>query len=233
MVEIKGIEKFSSRDFPGHISSTVFLGGCSFRCPYCHNSELVLRPETIQTMPVDFFLSYLDGRKGWLEAICLTGGEPLLHEEVEDLVRVVRERGLLVKLDTNGSFPERLEGLLAAGLLDWVAMDVKAPLERYREVTRSNVDVERIVQCADILRTSGVRHTFRTTVVPGLVGKEDVVKIGEWLDGAKSYLIQQFVPQTTIDPAFLAVKPFGRAELAEIVAAAKPYFQDVRIEGPE
>ncbi len=233
MVEIKGIEKFSSRDFPGHISSTVFLGGCTFRCPYCHNSELVLRPETIQTMPVDIFLSYLDGRKGWLEAICLTGGEPLLHEDVEDLVRVVRERGLLVKLDTNGSFPERLEGLLAAGLLDWVAMDIKAPLERYREVTRSNVDVESIVRSTDILRNSGVRHTFRTTVVPGFVGKEDVVKIGEWLNGAANYFIQKFVPQTTIDPAFLEVKPFSRAELEDIVAAARPYFRDVRIEGPE
>jgi pyruvate formate lyase activating enzyme len=233
VVEIKGIEKFSSRDFPGHISSTVFLGGCTFRCPYCHNSELVLRPETIQTMPVDIFLSYLDGRAGWLEAVCLTGGEPLLHEDVEDLIRVVRERGLLVKLDTNGSFPERLEGLLGAGLLDWVAMDVKAPLERYREVTRSNVDVERIVRSADILRASGARHTFRTTVVPGLVGKDDVIKIGEWLDGAANYLIQQFVPQTTIDPAFLEVKPFSRAELEDIVAAARPYFLDVRIEGPE
>jgi pyruvate formate lyase activating enzyme len=232
VVEIKGIEKFSSRDFPGHISSTVFLGGCTFRCPYCHNAELVLRPETIQTMPVDIFLSYLDGRKGWLEAICLTGGEPLLHEEVEDLVRVIRERGLLVKLDTNGSFPERLEGLLSSGLLDWVAMDVKAPLERYREVTRSNVDVESIVRSADILRNSGVRHTLRTTVVPGFVGKEDVVKIGEWLNGAASYLIQQFVPQTTIDPAFLEVKPFSRAELEDILAAARPYFGDVRLEAP-
>jgi pyruvate formate lyase activating enzyme len=233
VVEIKGIEKFSSRDFPGHISSTVFLGGCTFRCPYCHNADLVLRPESIQTMPVDIFLSYLDGRKGWLEAVCLSGGEPLLHEDIEDIIRVVRERGLLVKLDTNGSFPERLEGLLTAGLLDWVAMDVKAPLERYREVTRSNVDVESIVRSADVLRNSGVRYTFRTTVVPGLVGKEDVVKIGEWLNGAANYLIQQFAPQTTIDPAFLEVKPFSRAELEDIVAAAKPYFQDVRIEGPE
>jgi pyruvate formate lyase activating enzyme len=233
VVEIKGIEKFSSRDFPGHISSTVFLGGCTFRCPYCHNSQLVLSPETIQSLAPDFFLSYLDGRKGWLEAVCFTGGEPLLHEDLEELVRVVRERGLLVKLDTNGSFPDRLEALLALGLVDWVAMDVKAPLERYREVTRSNVDVERVVRSADLLRSSGVKHTFRTTVVPGLVGKEDVVKIGEWLNGAGSYLIQQFVPQTTIDPAYLEVKPFGRPELEAIVAAAKPYFCDVRLEGPE
>ncbi len=232
MVEIKGIEKFSSRDFPGHISSTVFLGGCSFRCPYCHNSQLVLEPETIPTMAADWFLSYLDGRKGWLESICFTGGEPLLHEDLEDLIRVVRERGLKVKLDTNGSFPDRLEALLALGLVDWVAMDIKAPLERYRDVTRSTIDVEKIVRSVDLLRSSGIKHHFRTTVVPGLVGKDDVVKIGEWLRGEDRYLIQQFVPQTTIDPAYLEVKPFRRTELEEIVAAAKPYFGEVAIEGP-
>lgn len=233
MVEIKGIEKFSSRDFPGHISSTVFLGGCTFRCPYCHNADLVLRPETIPSLAADYFLSYLDGRKGWLEAVCFTGGEPLLHEDIEELIRVVRERGLLVKIDTNGSFPDRLEGLLALGLVDRVAMDIKAPLERYREVTRSNVDLERIVRCADLLRESGVKHTFRTTVVPGLVGKDDVTKIGEWLNGAAHYVVQQFVPQTTIDPAYLEVKPFGRAQLEEIAAAARPYFGEVRVEGFE
>ena len=232
MVEIKGIEKFSSRDFPGHISSTVFLGGCTFRCPYCHNSQLVLEPETIASMAADWFLSYLDSRKGWLEAICFTGGEPLLQEDLEDLIRIVRERGLLVKLDTNGSFPDRLEALLALGLLDWVAMDIKAPLERYREVTRSTIDVEKIVRSVDLLRSSGIRHHFRTTVVPGLVGRDDVIKIGEWLRGEDRYLIQQFVPQTTIDPAFLMVKPFSRAGLDEIVAAAKPYFGEVGIEGP-
>ena len=232
MVEIKGLEKFSSRDFPGHISSTVFLGGCTFRCPYCHNADLVLRPEAIQTIPVEIFLSYLDGRRGWLEGVCITGGEPLLHEDVEDLVRVVRDRGLLVKLDTNGSFPERLEKLLREGLFDWVAMDIKAPLERYREVTRSNVEVEAIVRSADLVRGSGVRSTFRTTVVPGLIEKEDIVKIGEWLSGAESYLIQQFVPHTTIDPAYLEKKPYGREELEELVEAARPYFKDARLEGP-
>jgi pyruvate formate lyase activating enzyme len=232
VVEIKGIEKFSSRDFPGHISSTVFLGGCTFRCPYCHNADLVLRPETIPSLAADYFLSYLDGRKGWLEAVCFTGGEPLLHEDLEELVRVVRERGLLVKIDTNGSFPDRLEALLALGLIDRVAMDVKAPLERYREVTRSNVDLERIVRCADLLRESGVKHTFRTTVVPGLVGKDDVIKIGEWLNGAAHYVVQQFVPQTTIDPAYLEVKPFGRAQMEEMAAAARPYFVEVGIESP-
>ncbi len=232
MVEIKGIEKFSSRDFPGHISSTVFLGGCTFRCPYCHNADLVLRPETIPSLAADFFLSYLDGRQGWLEAVCFSGGEPLLHEDIEDLIRVVRERSLLVKLDTNGSFPDRLEALLGLGLLDRVALDVKAPLERYREVTRSTVDLEKIVRSVELVRDSGPDHTFRTTVVPGLVGKDDVVRIGEWLDGAARYVIQPFVPQTTIDPAYLEIKPFGRAELEAIAAAARPYFGEVVLDAP-
>lgn len=232
MAEIKGIEKFSSRDFPGHISSTVFFGGCTFRCPYCHNADLVLRPETIPTMAADGFLSYLDGRRGWLEAVCFTGGEPLLHDDLEDLVRVVRERGLKVKIDTNGSFPDRLEALLALGLVDWVALDIKAPLERYREVTRSDIDVEKVVRSADLLRASDVRTTFRTTFVPGLVGRDDVPKIGEWLRGAPSYVVQTFVPRTTLDPAYLEVKPYSRAELDEIVAAARPFFGDVTLEGP-
>jgi pyruvate formate lyase activating enzyme len=231
LVAIKGLEKFSSRDFPGHISSTVFTGGCNFRCPYCHNAQLVLEPETIPSLAPEYFLSYLDSRKGWLEGVCITGGEPLLHEDLEEAVRVVRERGLLVKLDTNGSFPDRLEALLALGLLDWVALDVKAPLERYREVTRSDVALERIVRSVDVLRSSGVRHTFRTTVVPGFVGRDDVVRIGEWLEGGASYVIQPFVPRTTLDPAFLEIKPFALAAIEEIAEAVRPYFGEVRIDG--
>ncbi len=230
MVEIKGLEKFASRDFPGHISSTVFIGGCNFRCPYCHNAELVLRPGGIPSIPMDIFLSFLDGRKGWLEGVCVTGGEPLLHADTEDLIRVIKDRGLLVKLDTNGSFPAFLERLLGEKLLDWVAMDIKAPLERYREVTRSPVDLESIVASADLLKRSGVRTTFRTTVVPGLVDRSDVVKIGEWLDGAETYLVQKFVPHNTLDPSFLERRSYGREELDEILEAAKPFFHEARLE---
>lgn len=232
MADIKGIEKFASRDFPGHISATVFLGGCTFRCPYCHNADLVLRPEAIQTTPVDIFLSFLDARKDWLEGVCLSGGEPLLNDDVEDLVRIIRDRGLLVKLDTNGSFPGRLEHLLGEGLLDWVAMDIKAPLERYREVARVNVEIEDIVRSADLVRNSGLRTTFRTTVVPGLVGRDDIIRIGEWLKGAESYVLQQFVPHNTIDPAFLEKTPYDRRGLEAMAEAAGPYFREVRIEGP-
>jgi pyruvate formate lyase activating enzyme len=232
VVEIKGLEKFASRDFPGHISATVFLGGCNFRCPFCHNASLVLAPDSLQTLPLDIFLSFLDGRRDWLEAVCISGGEPLLHEDLETLVQVVRERGLRVKLDTNGSFPSRLDKLLRAGLVDWVAMDIKAPLERYREVTRVEADVEAVARSIDLLRLSGVRTTFRTTVVPGLVGREDIVRIGEWLRGAAEFRVQQFVPRDTIDPAFLEVKPYDRGELEALVEAARPYFREVGLEAP-
>ena len=232
MVEIKGLEKFASRDFPGHISATVFLGGCNFRCPYCHNADLVRAPESLETIPFDFFLAFLDGRKGWLEGVCFSGGEPFLHGEVEALFRVVKERGLFVKADTNGSFPARLEKAAHDGLLDWVAMDIKAPLERYREVARVNVDVEAVAQSADLLRAAGLRHTFRTTVVPGLVGREDIVKIGQWLEGAEEFWIQAFLPRTTLDPSFCDVQPYPREELAAMVEAARPYFKSVRLEAP-
>jgi pyruvate formate lyase activating enzyme len=231
MVEIRGLEKFSSKDFPGHISSTVFLGGCTFRCPFCHNADLVLRPETIPEIPADIFLAYLDARKGWLDGICLTGGEPLLSEDLEALIRVIRERGFLVKIDTNGSLPTRLENLVAQGLVDWIAMDVKAPLERYSEVVGTSVRVEAIARSAEIVRGSGLKYIFRTTVVPTLLGREDVRKIGEWLKGSEVYQLQQFVPHDTIDPAFLAIKPYSREEFVMLQEIARPYFKEVRIEG--
>ncbi len=230
MVEIKGLEKFSSKDFPGHISSTVFLGGCPFRCPYCHNAELVLEPGSVPTVPADIFLSFLDERRNWLEGICISGGEPLMHDDIEELARVIKDRGLLVKIDTNGSFPGALENLISKGLVDWIAMDIKAPLERYQEVTRSGVDVEKVAGSSDLIRNSGLPYYFRTTVVPGLVGPDDVLAIGEWLRGAGEYVLQPFLPQNTLDPEFMKVRPYSSEDLAAMAAAVKPYFEKVKVE---
>lgn len=231
MVEIKGIEKFASKDFPGRISSTVFLAGCNFRCPFCHNADLVLRPETIQTIDLNFFLSYLDSRKGWLDGLCLSGGEPLLHEEVEVLARVIKDRGYQLKIDTNGSFPERLEDLISQGLVDAVAMDIKGPLERYPEIVRARVETEKIIRSVEIIRHSGLEYTFRTTVVPGLITGEDLLKIGEWLSGAQLFQLQQFVPNNTLDPAFLRVEPYPASNLKQWQEKLKSYFAEVIIEG--
>jgi pyruvate formate lyase activating enzyme len=229
VVAIKGLEKFAPKDFPGFISATVFLAGCDFRCPYCHNSDLVLRPETLADVPLDLFLAFLDVRRGWLEGICVTGGEPLLEPDLEGLLAVLKERGLLVKLDTNGSRPDRLDELFRAGLVDRVAMDVKAPLERYSEVVRARVDVEAIARSAALVRASGRPYMFRTTVVPGLVGEEDVKRISEWLHGAAAYQIQSFAPTYAMDPALRSVKPFGSEEIERMADRARPFFDEVSV----
>ncbi len=231
MVAVKGLEKFAPKDFPGFIASTVFLGGCNFRCPYCHNAELVLRPERLADIPMDFFLAYLDSRQGWLEGICVTGGEPLLADEIESFLTVIKQRGLLIKLDTNGSRPDRLEGLLAAGLVDRLAMDVKAPLERYREVTGAKVGADDIARSASIVRDSGLPYLFRTTIVPGLIGIEDIEAIGRWLEGAAVYQVQQFSPVGTLNAEYRRIKPYSRDEVKRLADAARPFFKKVLIEG--
>ncbi len=231
MVEIKGLEKFAPKDFPGHISATVFTGGCNFRCPFCHNADLVLNPESIPVFPLDFFLSFLDARKDWLEAICVTGGEPLIHEDLEMLLQVIKERELLVKVDTNGSFPKRLEGLIKQKLVDFVAMDIKAPLEKYQEVTKSNVKTDDIRTSIDLIRSSGVTYVFRTTVVPGLLRVEDIEKIGELLKGSDHFQLQNFVPENTIDKSYMQKTPFSKKEFKEFADSAKKYFKKVSVEG--
>jgi len=231
MVEIKGLEKFAPKDFVGYISSTVFLGGCNFRCPYCHNSDLVLRPESFPTIPLDYFTSFLDSRRNWLEGLCISGGEPLFHRDLEELLFHIKERSLLVKIDTNGSFPGRLEELIQKKLIDHIAMDVKAPLERYQEVTKSQVKEEDISRSIEIIKNSRLEHIFRTTVVPDLVGPDDVKKISKMLKGAKVFQLQQFVPVNTIDDLYLQKKPYTSEEIKELAKIAESYFSEVRIEG--
>lgn len=231
MVEIKGLEKFAAKDFPGYISSTVFVGGCNFRCPYCHNADLVLRPDTLPSFPLDYFIGFLDSRKDWLDGICVTGGEPLLHQDLEVLLSLIKERQLLVKVDTNGSFPVRLEGLIEKGLVDHVAMDVKCAFKRYKQVVQVEIKTENIARSIEIIRDSGLEYTFRTTVVPGLVGLEDIKDIGQRLKGVKTFQIQQFRPQNTVDDAFAQKTPYSREDVQEMVELAKTYFEEVKIEG--
>ena len=231
MVRLKGLEKFAPKDFPGFIASTVFLAGCNFRCPYCHNPDLILRPETLADIPPDFFLAYLDARKGWLEGICVSGGEPLLADGLEALLTVIKERGLLVKIDTNGSAPDRLADLVRAGLVDRLAVDIKAAPGRYPEVTRSKASFADVERCLAVIRESGLPTLFRTTVVPGLVGADDVRAIAERLDGAAAYQIQAFSPANTLDPEMAKVKPYPREEVLAFAEIARPHFGDVRVEG--
>jgi pyruvate formate lyase activating enzyme len=231
LVEIKGLEPFSSKDFPGHIAATIFLGGCNFRCPFCHNAQLVLEPQKAPTFPIDYFLGFLDARRDWLEGICVTGGEPLLTHDLDVLLSVLKDRDLLVKLDTNGTFPDRLESLLQAGLVDFVAMDIKSALHRYPEVVRVEVDADAVERSVDMIRNSGIRYMFRTTVVPGLVAREDIAAIAGWLKGAELFQLQQFSPRNTLDPAFEKKLPYSREDLEDMAEILKSEFKEVRLEG--
>ena len=226
MVEIKGLEKFASKDFPGYISATVFTGGCNFRCPYCHNADLVLHPEALETFPHDVFLRFLESRKGWLEAVCVSGGEPLLHSDIVLFFQLLKEKGLRTKLDTNGSFPQQLVSLLERDLLDFIAMDVKAPLDKYASATHSSVDTKKIELSIDIILNSGLDYIFRTTVIPGQTTHSDLREICQMLQGARGYEVQRFSPENSLDKSFRAIEPFSQEEFQEYERIAQEYFPE-------
>lgn len=213
------------------MSSTIFLGGCNFRCPFCHNVELVLHPESLPTFPEDFFRSYLESRRGWLEGICVTGGEPLLHEDLGGLLQLIKSEGFLVKLDTNGSLPVRLGALIREGLIDSVAMDVKASPDKYQQATGGFRVLDRVLESISLLKSSDVSLLFRTTVVPGLIGPDEIEAIGRMLKGSPRFQLQAFSPGKTLDERLQSVNPASADEMKVLAETARPFFGEVRIEG--
>ena len=212
-MRIGGLQKVSLIDYPGQIGAVVFTQGCNFRCPYCHNPDLA--DPSLYGAPQDpgEVLQFLDRRRGKLDAVTVTGGEPTLQEDLPAFLHELRQMGYLVKLDTNGSLPQVLKSLIEAGDMDFIAMDMKAPLERYASVTRSGVDLRLIRESIDIILASGIDHEFRTTILPVLHRPDDVRAIARQIEGAQSYVLQTFVPARTLDPAFMAEVPFSAAEM--------------------
>jgi pyruvate formate lyase activating enzyme len=215
---IKGFIPVSMLDWPGRISCVVFLGGCGFRCPACHNSKLVLEPESMPDLSLERVLEYLEGRISWIDGVAVTGGEPTLRRNLPDLLHIFRSYGLAIKLDTNGSNPPMIERLLAEGLVDAIAMDVKAPLTRqdYSAVAGVQVDPRTIAQSIGILRSSGIEITFRTTVIPGLVEEPELARIRECLGHVSRYVIQPFRNLDTLDPSFALLEPFSARRFEEM-----------------
>ena len=187
---IGGFQKMTMLDYPGKVACTIFTYGCNFRCPFCHNATLVIDEASL--LSEDEILSYLIKRKGILDGVCITGGEPLLQKDIFEFLEKVRKTGLLVKLDTNGSYPEKLKEAIDRGLVDYVAMDIKASLENYSKVADVNVKIQDIEKSIQILLENKVDYEFRTTVVRELHTKEDFEKISEWIKGAKRYFLQCF-----------------------------------------
>lgn len=217
---IGGLQRFSLIDYPGKISAVVFTQGCNFRCPYCHNPELVSfnREGLIEE---NYILSFLEERRGKIDGVVLTGGEPTLQSDLVDFLREIKNLGFLVKLDTNGSCPEIIEELLEAKLLNYIAMDVKASLENYSEITNVKVDIEKIKRSIDIIMHSGVSYEFRTTIVKSQLKRDDILKIGESIRSAELYVLQSFRPTKTLDPNFLKETSYTKEELEDIASSLK------------
>ena len=181
-------------DFPGKVACTVFTGGCNFRCPFCHNALLVTKLPEKPDYTEDEILSFLEKRIGLLDGVAITGGEPLLNPDIVDFIRKIRDMGYAVKLDTNGSFPERLKAIVGEGLVDYVAMDIKNRREKYTEtVGLKNLDLSKIEESIDFLKSGAVDYEFRTTVVKQFHTVEDITAAAEWISGAKRYFLQNFV----------------------------------------
>jgi pyruvate formate lyase activating enzyme len=229
-MKIKALQKFTLIDFPHKLACTVFLAGCNFFCPFCHNPELVC-PEKIdenKEISLEEFFDFLKQRKNFLEGVCITGGEPTLSKEIVDFVKKIKKLGYSVKIDTNGSNPEIIDYLLKNHLVDYIAMDVKAPKDRYPEITRSvlgeNVS-DLVEQSMALLKNSDIDFEFRTTIVPELLNKEDILEIAKWIKGSRRYYIQNFIGSKTVDPYFENVKSYPDSYLVEIRNSIAPFFE--------
>lgn len=223
MIKIGGLQKITLIDFPGQLAATVFLVGCNFRCPWCYSSELVL-PEKIKKQPLisqKYFFDFLKERKNLLEGVVICGGEPTLWPDLPSFIKKIKAMGFLVKLDTNGSNPDLLKKLINQKLVDYFAMDIKGPLanqkskipkgepsasygagknQKYNQLTGVKVDLNKIKKSIELIKNSGIDYEFRTTFVPTLLEKEDILKIAREISPAKRYFLQNFRPEKTNNP---------------------------------
>lgn len=216
-------------DFPGHVACTVFLGGCDFACPFCHNFELVdgtAKP----IMTEEELLEFLGKRKGLLDGVAFTGGEPCLHKDLPDLLKKIRGMGFLTKLDTNGYHPELLKYILDEKLVDYVAMDIKNSEKKYPETCgKEYIDMDKIKQSISILKNSDIDYEFRTTVISEFHEKEDFISIGEMIASCKRYFLQSFTDRDTVP--FENLHAPAKEDLEEYKKIAEKYVSDVKIRG--
>lgn len=191
---IQGLQKLTLLDYPGKVACTIFTAGCNFRCPFCHNASLVIDTSANETIPEEEIFRFLTKRQGILDGVCISGGEPLIQDGIEEFIRQIKEMGYDVKLDTNGSFPDKLIRLVEAGLIDYVAMDIKNSQEHYgRTIGIEDYDIGDVHRSVKYLMSGKVPYEFRTTVVREFHQRSDFASIGRWIRGAREYYLQQFV----------------------------------------
>ena len=228
---VSGLQKLTLLDYPGKVACTVFTGGCNFRCPFCHNSALVLPEQIAHDSSAEQVLSFLKKRVGVLDGVAVTGGEPLLHPDIGDFLREIKAMGFLIKLDTNGSFPDRLISLVEAGLADRVAMDVKnAPALYAKTVGLERFDLSGVERSKDFLLSGAVDYEFRTTVVKGLHTEGSLLDAARWIKGAKEYYLQQYKDSGAILDAE-GLTAFDADEMRALADAVRTILPTVQVRG--
>jgi pyruvate formate lyase activating enzyme len=230
-MKIVGYQGVSLIDFPGHIASVLYTTGCNFACPYCQNPDLVKKNSSAHPMAPNQIEEIIFERKGFIDGVSITGGEPTLWADLPDFLQKLRDMDLKTKVDTNGYLPDVIANLLEKGLVDFVAMDIKSSFDKYAQAAGTNVDIGRVDRSIELLMNSNVDYEFRTTVHPDSVTKDDIKQIAARISGAKSYRLQQFSNRITLDPALVNVKPYLPAILQEMAEIARQYVPDTKIRG--
>lgn len=232
-MDIKGFVEVSFVDWDGKVASVIFLPGCNFRCPMCHNFRLVLNPGEFESIHIDRILDFLSRRKDFIDGVVITGGEPTIYQDLPDLCRKIKGSGFAVKLDTNGYNPQMLAGLISEKLIDYVAMDIKSAIakEKYCAAAGADVDVAKIRESIEILMNSGIDYEFRTTVVPSINDAEDIGNIAKSISGARKFVLQYFRPAGALDPMLRKTKHASKESMDELLAAARIYVPNTIMRG--
>lgn len=228
---IKGFIKSSMLDWDGKIVSTLYVPHCNLRCPFCHNRSLVLAPDEHSSIELDEILDFYKERKDFLDGICLTGGEPCLYNDLVEVLKPFKIAGALIKLDTNGTFPEKIREVVEAGVIDYIAMDIKHALEfdKYKKASliKNEALFENVKGSISYIKGCGLPYEFRTTIVPTIHDKQSIIDIAEFIKGAKKYVLQNFQPENTLDIEFEKLTPFKIEDIEEMANSISSLVDEV------
>lgn len=220
-MKIGGLEKTTLIDYPGKVACMIYTVGCNFRCPYCHNPELV--DETAEIIDSETIFAFLKERKPLLDGVVITGGEPTLHDDLIEFLKRIKDLGYLIKLDSNGTRPEMIKEILSLNLVDYIAMDMKSPLEKYSQQVARPVNTENIQESIRLIMKSNVEYEFRTTVVKSLLSEQDILSIAQSIRGAKKYYLQKFIPTKILNPQLIRKATYSIEEFEHLKNIVSPY----------
>jgi len=229
-MKIGGFQKTSLLDYPKNVSAIVWTVGCNFHCPFCYNKDLV--DGNVKLISEEEIFSFLEKRKGLIDGLVISGGEPLMQKDIVDFTTRVKKLGYLIKIDTNGTFPEKLQELIDKKLVDYISMDVKAPKKKYGRLAGAKTDISKIEKSIDIIRNHAPDYEFKTTFAPNLLDKNDIVEIAKWLDGSKQFYLQQFKGDTPLISSELNnIAPYPKEDLVKTLEEIKPFFKNCDVRG--